>query len=357
MSNLLHHTEQQRLIDAMCQARWFPHKNILNSTTSKTLSVENVDSATVKVLLQFENTEEHYLLPANALEADCDFNSIWTNTQWLTHCHIDTPIPQQLSGDSKLISTDSTNPLLRTPFGVVKFYPKINDPSLDREWYFANLLRSCNGVHVAKNRVFSNGIFCGLLYEDLGNTHSLWTAPISNKSDLFEQFNIACCSLIEAHHFFPKKPKIQLHLPHKTWASIPIQLPQVLTYFPSEAHDDCHLGQWIQKADQWVLIDFGGTPLKNDWWIGESCLEFDIASLIRSIDYKLSCHQLPCLTTAEISTLASFASEVDPKILAICLWVRAQYEIDYELKFRPEFAAIPQQALKTIKRYMRQVFA
>lgn len=121
-------------------------------------------------------------------------------------------------------------------------------------------------------------------------------------------------------------------------------------------HGDFHLGQALFSPRGWTIIDFEGEPLKT---LAERAAPDvvwrDVAGLTRSLDYARSRHADPAGEAADrwfAESRASFlrgyrgTSAPAPPILGAYEIDKVVYELEYELRNRPEWAAIPRRALR-----------
>ncbi|MGV8910963.1 MAG: phosphotransferase [Propionicimonas sp.] len=123
-------------------------------------------------------------------------------------------------------------------------------------------------------------------------------------------------------------------------------------------HGDFHLGQVLYReaAQEWVIIDFEGEPLKT---LAER-REFDsvwrdVAGLLRSLDYARSAHPDPdghatrdWCARASAAFLDGYRGRHDdePPLLRAYELDKAVYEVVYEMRNRPDWAHIPWRAVQ-----------
>ncbi|MEA5051937.1 MAG: phosphotransferase [Propionicimonas sp.] len=120
-------------------------------------------------------------------------------------------------------------------------------------------------------------------------------------------------------------------------------------------HADFHLGQALLAPDGWKLIDFEGEPGRP---LAERRLphpeERDLAGLLRSLDYARSAHRHPdrqqarswCRRGREAFLDGYGKAGVDLDVLRAYETDRAVYEVTYEVRNRPDWAAIPLAAVQ-----------
>ncbi|MGB8020879.1 MAG: aminoglycoside phosphotransferase [Candidatus Nanopelagicales bacterium] len=130
-------------------------------------------------------------------------------------------------------------------------------------------------------------------------------------------------------------------------------------------HGDFHLGQVLRAADGWKLLDFEGEPgaPMADRVVPDHPLR-DVAGMLRSFAYAAA-HGRAGLDPAVVATwradcerafLAGYAGSgaadptADADILAAYLVDKAAYEAAYEKRNRPDWLAIPMEALAELAR-------
>jgi maltokinase len=123
-------------------------------------------------------------------------------------------------------------------------------------------------------------------------------------------------------------------------------------------HGDFHLGQALLSPRGWRLIDFEGEPLKTlAERVAPDVVWRDVAGLTRSLDYARSRHTDPTSAAADAwyaDARSHFLrgyrgeSEAPPRILHAYEVDKLIYELQYELRNRPEWAAIPRRALQAM---------
>ncbi|WP_030527835.1 maltokinase N-terminal cap-like domain-containing protein [Phycicoccus jejuensis] len=125
-------------------------------------------------------------------------------------------------------------------------------------------------------------------------------------------------------------------------------------------HGDYHLGQVLRSPERgWVLLDFEGEPLRPlaervlpDQWVR------DVAGMLRSFDYVggtlervVGRSARSWVTAAQDAFLDGYAAEAgkDPRhraaVLAAFELDKALYEVVYEARNRPEWLAVPLDAV------------
>ncbi|QKE84126.1 phosphotransferase [Arthrobacter sp. NEB 688] len=125
-------------------------------------------------------------------------------------------------------------------------------------------------------------------------------------------------------------------------------------------HGDYHLGQVLRSPERgWVLLDFEGEPLRPldervlpDQWVR------DVAGMLRSFDYVggtleriVGRSARTWVTDAQDAFLDGYAAEAgeDPRhraaVLAAFELDKALYEVVYEARNRPEWLAVPRDAV------------
>ena len=131
-------------------------------------------------------------------------------------------------------------------------------------------------------------------------------------------------------------------------------------------HGDFHLGQALRDDDGWRIIDFEGEPLKT---LAERALPDsrwrDVAGMLRSFDYAggqvravrraagLGDDGTGDPTTAwvqscRVAFLSGYAPDLDGRALRAYEADKAIYEVLYETRNRPDWAAIPLAAVATL---------
>lgn len=149
--------------------------------------------------------------------------------------------------------------------------------------------------------------------------------------------------------------------------------PKLLT--KQKVHGDYHLGQVLKTSRGPMVIDFEGEPLRSVSQRSEKASPIkDVAGMTRSIDYALN---FPFLSEGILDIPVQF-SELSEELRTIFLrtyWTniskelmgfkghgefidavrvfeldKAVYELDYELRNRPTWVAIP---LNALERYLR----
>lgn len=124
-------------------------------------------------------------------------------------------------------------------------------------------------------------------------------------------------------------------------------------------HGDYHLGQVLRTADDWLIIDFEGEPLRPlaERRAKDSPVR-DVAGMIRSLHYAqaVSLQRKPDLEPviqlhfAQLITgfLDSYSTHAEPAVrdslpvlLPLYLLEKALYEVEYEVRSRPEWVGIP----------------
>jgi maltokinase len=126
-------------------------------------------------------------------------------------------------------------------------------------------------------------------------------------------------------------------------------------------HGDYHLGQTLDTARGWVILDFEGEPARPlPQRRQKSSPLKDVAGMLRSFAYVTSAVELQRGHTApegyeqqmRDEFLSGYLADVDPSllpggrsaimnILAIFELEKAVYELQYELNNRPDWVAIP----------------
>ena len=120
-------------------------------------------------------------------------------------------------------------------------------------------------------------------------------------------------------------------------------------------HGDFHLGQALVSPSGWRIIDFEGEPLKTPAERrAPDAVWRDVAGLTRSLDYARSAHPDPTgegvrrwLGQARAAFLRGYLGDTPlPTALLTAYEVdKAIYELVYEVRNRPTWAAIPRGAL------------
>ncbi len=133
-------------------------------------------------------------------------------------------------------------------------------------------------------------------------------------------------------------------------------------------HGDLHLGQVLRTPQGWVVLDFEGEPARSlvHRRRKRSPLR-DVAGMLRSFAYASSAVQLQRGRVAPAgweerarhSFLSGYFGAVDPallplerssgdQLLALFELEKAMYELGYEIHNRPDWAAIPVEAISRI---------
>jgi len=120
-------------------------------------------------------------------------------------------------------------------------------------------------------------------------------------------------------------------------------------------HGDFHLGQALLSPTGWTIIDFEGEPLKSaEERAAPDSVWRDVAGLTRSLDYARSHHPDPggdaarrWFEDARGAFLDGYASgsPLATDLLAAYEIDKTIYELLYEIRNRPDWAAIPRRAL------------
>jgi maltokinase len=121
-------------------------------------------------------------------------------------------------------------------------------------------------------------------------------------------------------------------------------------------HGDFHLGQTLLSPRGWTVIDFEGEPLKTPAErAAPDAVWRDVAGFLRSLDYARSRHADPSGRAAQSWREAARAAFLrgyqggvgqPPAILRAYEIDKAVYELQYELRNRPDWAALPREALE-----------
>ena len=123
-------------------------------------------------------------------------------------------------------------------------------------------------------------------------------------------------------------------------------------------HGDFHLGQTLHTPSGWKIIDFEGEPAKSlAERVAPDSVWRDVAGMMRSFDYAAASVPLEGATAwrdgcrdaflAGYSGGRSLAPE-DAGLLAAYEADKAVYEVVYEVRNRPDWAAIPLGALAAL---------
>ncbi len=127
------------------------------------------------------------------------------------------------------------------------------------------------------------------------------------------------------------------------------------------AHGDFHLGQTIQTAEGWKIIDFEGEPMQTlaERGVPDSVWR-DVAGMVRSLAYASagqadSRPNKPAgswLQSAQEAFLRAYAGGAPqlartPEILAAYVADKAVYEVVYETRNRPTWVDIPMAAIQS----------
>lgn len=133
-------------------------------------------------------------------------------------------------------------------------------------------------------------------------------------------------------------------------------------------HGDLHLEQVLKTDSGWLIIDLEGEPLKpiHERGYYDSPLK-DVASMLRSFSYRIHGFCLPDEEQFEAELTSRFWDgyvtacdqgrqqwlpelKVSRGLLELFQLERVVYELNYELKYRPDWAVIPRNGLKRLVR-------
>jgi len=126
-----------------------------------------------------------------------------------------------------------------------------------------------------------------------------------------------------------------------TLPSMPIEVQRI--------HGDFHLGQALISPHGWTIIDFEGEPLKTPAErAAPDSVWRDVAGLLRSLDYARQSAQAPTdwYDAARAAFLRGYAAAPPGALLTAYEVDKAAYELLYETRNRPAWAAIPLTAIK-----------
>ena len=128
-------------------------------------------------------------------------------------------------------------------------------------------------------------------------------------------------------------------------ATIPVQ----------RVHGDFHLGQTLISPKGWTIIDFEGEPMKTPAErVAPDSVWRDVAGLLRSLDCVRQSHTAPTgesanrwYQDARAAFLDGYVGSADPsgRLLTAYEVDKAIYELLYETRNRPDWAAIPRAAI------------
>lgn len=114
-------------------------------------------------------------------------------------------------------------------------------------------------------------------------------------------------------------------------------------------HGDFHLGQTLRTADDFVIFDFEGEPVRP---IAErrrkgSPLQ-DVAGMLRSLDYAAATAPAPegWGERARAAFLKGYGVVAAPELLRFFELEKAVYELSYELRHRPAWVPVPRTYLE-----------
>jgi maltose alpha-D-glucosyltransferase/alpha-amylase len=130
-------------------------------------------------------------------------------------------------------------------------------------------------------------------------------------------------------------------------------LPKECTTLAHRVHGDYHLGQVLRTKNDWLIIDFEGEPLRPINERRAKDLPWrDVAGMVRSLEYlhavlKKKRRRFP-IEDARDAYLAGYSAIIDSESKEELLnWLphyeleKALYEIEYELRSRPDWLEIP----------------
>lgn len=130
-------------------------------------------------------------------------------------------------------------------------------------------------------------------------------------------------------------------------------LPQDCTTKAHRVHGDYHLGQVLRTKKDWLIIDFEGEPLRPINERRAKDLPWrDVAGMVRSLEYlhavlKKKRRRFP-IEVAREGYLTGYSAIIEPDVMNdLMAWLphyeleKALYEIEYELRSRPDWLEIP----------------
>ena len=112
-------------------------------------------------------------------------------------------------------------------------------------------------------------------------------------------------------------------------------------------HGDYHLGQVLHTSDDWKIIDFEGEPLRPLMERRAKDLALrDVAGMLRSFHYglaRLQCTDPSHQTSVRQAFLAGYllGDSFPQTVLRLLELEKALYEIEYEVRTRPDWLWIP----------------
>jgi maltokinase len=175
---------------------------------------------------------------------------------------------------------------------------------------------------------------------DISGTHTIDSAQIN---EVMLQRLDAACGQLEELATLRDGLRATLQLPAQ-----PVTVQRV--------HGDFHLGQVLRSPDGWTFIDFEGEPLKSlEERKAPDAVWRDVAGLTRSLDYARFSHADPTSPDANTwyhEARAAFLEgylgdpALAPAILHAYETDKAIYELIYETRNRPDWAAIPRRAVR-----------
>lgn len=338
------------LLSQLQSQRWFPQE--LDPKHCSSVHLQEFSASVYLLRLCDSWGQDHVFL----FPWDNKLGFMWQSPHWLNLLSPSLALDPGFALENFQLLTDSSHPCLLGSKSFVKFFPNLSDPGLAREWSLASELGTRSEFLFPSQQLKFQSYTCALCYSSIPEAQNAWDYFESlNKAEMLAETQGLAQKI--SHSFAASRTPLQkLEISPKLRDYLGLELD--IEFQSSLAHLDCHLGQWLKSPhqDHWTLIDFGACPAPNPWWTSPACLEMDLASMFRSLDYRLRSMNLPGLDSTELLDLCQSQQDADPRLIALALLARNLYEIDYEKNFRPDWLEIPQAALETSLQVFLRVY-
>ena len=207
---------------------------------------------------------------------------------------------------------------------------------------WAYCVEACRDGRLVDDEMRRLGTTLGRLHIDLAEIFGTSTVDAQVIAQAMLDRLDAACASVHAGDDLCEPVRSSLHL---TGDPVPVQ----------RVHGDFHLGQALIRPGGWTIIDFEGEPLKTPAErVASDSVWRDVAGLLRSLDYARHHHPDPDGAAAIAWHRAARAAFLDgyldgapcPRQLLTAYEIdKAVYELVYETRNRPDWVAIPRQAL------------